>query len=68
MAATLRHVATDMSASGCPLNLCTLLAVPSDEVIFGVFTAGSAVTVSSACDRAGHPPQRLTPAQFDADE
>jgi hypothetical protein len=37
-----------------------MLAVPSDEVIFGVFTADSPDLVTVTCQRAGIPAQRLT--------
>ena len=36
--------------------------VPTDEVLFAVFTADSANIVSQTCDRAGIPAQRVTTA------
>jgi hypothetical protein len=38
------------------------LALPTDDVIFGVFTARSEAVVAQTCQRAGMAPQRLTPA------
>ena len=43
-------------------GLLNLLAVPTDEVLFAVFTAGSASIVAQTCDRAGIPAQRVTTA------
>ena len=59
-----RTVATldDAAASGTPVRLLAVLAVPSDAVLFGVFSAGSAQIVAQTCDRAGMSAQRLTPA------
>jgi hypothetical protein len=61
-AATLDDAAAAMSAHGSPVRLLTMLAVPSDEVLFGVFSAMSAQIVAETCDRAGMPVQRLTAA------
>jgi hypothetical protein len=44
------------------VELLMTLAVPTDEVVFGLFTAGSAQIVSQACLRAGVPAQRVTVA------
>jgi hypothetical protein len=41
------------------------LAVPDDDVIFGVFAAGSEQVVARVCAQAGIPAQRLSLA-FDA--
>ncbi|HUL99258.1 MAG TPA: hypothetical protein VLU24_07560 [Mycobacterium sp.] len=38
------------------------LAVPADEVFYGVFAANSADIVTKACDRAGLRAERLTNA------
>ncbi len=51
-----------MSAQGSPVKLLNLLAVPTDEVLFAVFTADSASAVVQTCDRAGFPAQRVTTA------
>lgn len=60
--AVLEDCATSISAEGSPVRLLTVLAVPTDDVIFGVFTAGSATQVAQTCDRAGMPARRLTSA------
>jgi hypothetical protein len=49
-----------MSAGGSPVHLLSMLAVPGDEVLFGVFTADSSTVVTQTCDRAGIPAQRVT--------
>lgn len=61
-AARLSECAVSMSAQGSPIRLLNLLAVPTDEVLFAVFTADSANVVSQTCDRAGIPAQRVTTA------
>jgi hypothetical protein len=61
-ATTLENCAAAMSAEGSPVRLLVTLAVPADEVIFGVFAASSAQIVIEACQRAGIPAQRLTAA------
>lgn len=60
--ATLDDAAAEVSASGTPVRLIALFAMPNDAVLFGVFTADSAQTVAQACDRAGMSAQRLTSA------
>lgn len=65
-AARLKDSAVLMSAQGSPVKLLNLLAVPTDEVLFAVFTADSASVVVQTCDRAGFPAQRVTTAtEFD---
>jgi hypothetical protein len=59
-AARLDECAASMSVEGSPVRLLMTLAVPIDEVVFGVFAAGSADTVAKTCRRAAMPPQRLT--------
>lgn len=61
-AAALDDCAASMSMAGSSVRLLTILAVPTDEVLFGVFTADSADIVAETCQRAGLPAQRLTPA------
>jgi hypothetical protein len=61
-AAKIDECAASMSADGSPVRRLMTLAVPSDEVVFGVFAAGSAQLVTRACDLAGIPAQRLTVA------
>jgi hypothetical protein len=60
MAARLNECAGLMSEQGSPVRLLNLLAVPTDEVLFAVFTADSVNTVEQTCDRAGIPAQRVT--------
>jgi hypothetical protein len=57
----LAECAASASAGGAPVHLLVTLAVPGDEVAFGVFDAHSAGAVAEVCGRAGIPPQRLTP-------
>lgn len=54
--------AATMSAEGSPVQLLMTLAVPTDEVVFGIFGAKSADLVAQACRRAGHPAERLSAA------
>jgi hypothetical protein len=51
-----------MCAAGSPVQLLTALAVPNDELIFGVFAAGSKQVVTRVCRQAGIPAQRISPA------
>jgi hypothetical protein len=60
--ARLVECAASTSAAGAPVHVLVTFAVPSDEVAFAVFDAGSASAVAEVCDRAGIPPLRLTPA------
>jgi hypothetical protein len=59
--ATLDDAAAEISASGTPVRLLAILAVPTDAALFGVFSAASAQIVAQTCDRAGMSAQRLTP-------
>lgn len=61
-AARLTDSAVLMSAQGSPVRLLNLLAVPTDEVLFAVFTADSESIVVQTCDQAGYPAQRITTA------
>jgi len=61
-AARLEEGAATVSHEGASVQLLMTLAVPDDEVLFGVFTADSAQSVSEACRRAGLPAERLTNA------
>src|SRR4029079_19554120 len=60
--ARLKDSAVLMSAQGAPVRLLNLLAVPTDEVLFAVFTADSATAVAETCDHAGIPAQRVSTA------
>jgi hypothetical protein len=59
---TLDNAAAEMSASGTPVRLLAVLAVPTDALLFGVFSAASAQIVAQTCDRAGMSPERVTAA------
>ncbi|AFM15255.1 hypothetical protein Mycch_0435 [Mycolicibacterium chubuense NBB4] len=61
-AAKLADSAAAMSARGCPVRLLTMVSVPSDEVLFGLFAADSADHVAETCSRAGIPASRLAAA------
>jgi hypothetical protein len=60
--ARLDECVRSMCAAGSPVQLLTVLAVPNDELIFGVFVAGSKQVVTQVCRQAGIPAQRLSPA------
>jgi hypothetical protein len=51
-----------MCAAGSPVRLVLALAVPNDELVFGVFAAGSKQVVTRVCRQAGIPAQRLSRA------
>ncbi len=42
------------------VHLLMALAIPVDEIVWGVFSADSAQLVDDACERAGMPAGRLT--------
>ena len=46
--------------AGSPVRFLMALSAPSDEVVFGLFTAASAAPVAQACRHAGWPAERLT--------
>jgi hypothetical protein len=58
-----RLVRVDGSSVRCVLTL----AVPTDEVVFGIFVADSPDVVALLCRRAGMPASRLTSAVADRD-
>jgi hypothetical protein len=58
----LEQAGASMTVDGSPVALISLLAIPTDEVLFGVFAAGSERLVAEICDRAGIPAHRLTAA------
>jgi hypothetical protein len=60
MVAKLDAAAVGVSHEGTPVRLVVTLAVPSDEVLYGVFGAKSPDVVTTTCVRAGVPHQRLT--------
>ena len=61
-AARLEEGAAELRDEGAAVRLLMTLAVPIDEVIFGVFAAGSKQSVCEACRRAGIPAGRLSGA------
>ncbi|MDT5134116.1 MAG: hypothetical protein QOE41_3427, partial [Mycobacterium sp.] len=58
--AKLDVAAITVSAEGTPVRLVVTLAVPTDEVLYGVFGAQSPDIVAATCTRAGAPHQRLS--------
>jgi hypothetical protein len=50
-----------VSNEGTPVRLVVTLAVPTDEVLYGVFGAPSGDIVTKTCLQAGVPHQRLSP-------
>jgi hypothetical protein len=62
-AAKLQAGVAAMRGEGSPVQLLMTLAIPADEVLFGIFTAGSAQDVSEVCRRAGIPAERLSSAE-----
>jgi hypothetical protein len=60
MVARLDAAATVLTREGTPVRLLLTLAVPKDEVLYGVFGAHSLDLVSRTCHQAGLPYQRLS--------
>jgi uncharacterized protein YdaT len=60
MVAELNAAAASTSAEGSPVSLIMTVAVPTDEVLYGVFAADSADVVRAACERAGAVPERMS--------
>jgi hypothetical protein len=58
--AKLDAAAMSVSSEGAPIRLLVTLAVPTDEVLYGVFGAHSPDIVSRTCLQAGVPHQRLS--------
>lgn len=58
--AKLDVAAVSVSDEGTPVRLVVTLAVPTDEVLYGVFGAQSPDIVTTTCQRAGVPHQRLS--------
>jgi hypothetical protein len=58
--AKLDAAAVLVSSEGTPVRLVVTLAVPTDEVLYGVFGAPSGDIVTTTCQRAGVPHQRLS--------
>ena len=60
MVARLDTAAISLSREGASVRLLVTLAVPIDEVLYGVFGAESPDVVSKTCLEAGAPYQRLS--------
>ena len=58
--AKLDAASVTVSSEGTPVRLLVTLAVPTDEVLYGVFGARSSDIVSRTCLQAGVPHQRLS--------
>ncbi|ORA37633.1 hypothetical protein [Mycobacterium aquaticum] len=61
-AETLDATATSLSTDKSPIRVSAVIAVPDDEVAFGIFVAGSADIVTRTCEQAGIPAQRVSAA------
>jgi hypothetical protein len=51
-----------MRSVGSDVRLLMTLALPTDEVLFALFTTSAMQNVREACQRAGIPAERLTSA------
>jgi hypothetical protein len=60
MVAGLNEAIAIMSAEGASVWLVMTVAVPTDEVLYGVFAADSPDLVRAACERAGSVPERMS--------
>jgi hypothetical protein len=60
MVAEINEATASMSAEGSPVWLVMTVAVPTDEVLYGVFAADSPDLVRAACERAGSVPERMS--------
>jgi hypothetical protein len=60
LVARVDDAAAAATGEGTPVELLLTLAVPADEVLYGVFGADSPATVSRTCRAAGAPHQRLS--------
>ena len=65
MVAGLDKATANMSAEGSAVSLLLTVAVPADEVLYGVFAAESPDVVRAACERAGSLAERMS-ADIDA--
>jgi hypothetical protein len=60
MVADLNEATAGTCADGSPVWLIMTVAVPTDEVLYGVFAAESPELVRTTCERAGYVPERLS--------
>ncbi|KAA0086976.1 hypothetical protein CIW52_03630 [Mycolicibacterium sp. P9-64] len=58
--AGIKKAIASMSTEGSPVRLLMTVAVPTDEVLYGVFAADSPDLVRAACERAGSVPERMS--------
>lgn len=58
--AALNTTAAAMTAEGTPVWLLVTLSVPSDEVLYGLFSSPTIDTVTDLCRRAHLPAQRIS--------
>lgn len=58
--ARIESVAGRMRAEGTDIHLLLTVAVPSDEVLYGVFDGCEPGLVERMCEQAGLAPQRLS--------
>lgn len=58
--AALNATAAAMTAEGTPIWLLVTLSVPSDEVLYGLFSALTLNAVVDLCQRAHLPAQRVS--------
>jgi hypothetical protein len=58
--AKLDAAAATMRAEGVQVQLIIALAVPTDEVLYGMFSAYSTNSIVLTCERAGIPVERLS--------
>lgn len=58
--AALDESTASMCAEGSHVWLLMTLAVPTDEVLYGVFAADTPELVKEACARAGTEPERMS--------
>jgi hypothetical protein len=59
--ALLKATIEDVSTEAAPVRLVATLFVPTDDALYGVFTASAPEVVAAACARAGMHPERLIP-------
>ncbi|GAB3236042.1 hypothetical protein GCM10027535_46800 [Mycolicibacterium hippocampi] len=60
MVSALTSATGPTSGAGAAVRLVAVFAVPSDEVVYGLFTAASVQAITDACGSASMPPDRLT--------
>jgi hypothetical protein len=60
--ARIKACVASMRAGGAHVGLVAIVAVPADDVIFGVFAATSESDVAETCRKAGMTAQRVTAA------